>query len=146
MPNIVYYGEFLKTWSWRSNSVTRQVSFNRTKIGGKCQNSKIRIRHFEYFLNTVSLVKVNNHEIVIQQSQHSRQCTAKQVVDSILNCPFYDSKWKRTFLVVLFSLNWLARDWNRHSFKPFLSFVTVFANHSKSLILHVLLNCKQKQC
>ena len=24
----------------RSNSVTRQVSFNRTKIGGKCQNKK----------------------------------------------------------------------------------------------------------
>ena len=30
---------FLKTWSLRTNSVTRQVSFNRTKIGGKCQNS-----------------------------------------------------------------------------------------------------------
>ena len=28
-----------ETWSLRSNSVTRQVSFNRTKIGGKCQNS-----------------------------------------------------------------------------------------------------------
>ena len=25
----------------QSNSVTRQVSFNRTKIGGKCQNSNI---------------------------------------------------------------------------------------------------------
>ena len=36
MPKIVYFGEFLKTWSLRSNSVTRQVSFNRTKIGGKC--------------------------------------------------------------------------------------------------------------
>ena len=34
------FGEFLKTWSLRSNSVTRQVSFNRTKIGGKCQNVK----------------------------------------------------------------------------------------------------------
>ena len=33
-----HFGEFLKTWSLRSNSVTRQVSFNRTKIGGKCQN------------------------------------------------------------------------------------------------------------
>ena len=36
---MVHFGEFLKTWSLRSNSVTRQVSFNRTKIGGKCQNS-----------------------------------------------------------------------------------------------------------
>ena len=39
MPKI-HFGEFLKTWSLRSNSVTRQVSFNRTKIGGKCQNGK----------------------------------------------------------------------------------------------------------
>ena len=37
---MVYFGEFLKTWSKRSNSVTRQVNFNRTKIGGKCQNYK----------------------------------------------------------------------------------------------------------
>ena len=38
MPKMIHFGEFLKTWSLRSNSVTRQVSFNRTKIGGKCQN------------------------------------------------------------------------------------------------------------
>ena len=44
---MVHFGEFLKTWSLRSNSVTRQVSFNRTKIGGKCQNWKIKMRHFE---------------------------------------------------------------------------------------------------
>ena len=37
---MVHFGEFLKKWSLRSNSVTRQVSFNRTKIGEKCQKSK----------------------------------------------------------------------------------------------------------
>ena len=36
---MVNLENFLKTWSLRSNSVTRQVNFNRTKIGGKCQNS-----------------------------------------------------------------------------------------------------------
>ena len=36
---MVHFGEFLKTWSLRSNSVTRQVNSNRTKIGGKCQNA-----------------------------------------------------------------------------------------------------------
>ena len=51
MSKMVHFGEFLKTWSLRSNSVTRQVSFNRTKIGGKCQNAKIRMRHFESFSN-----------------------------------------------------------------------------------------------
>ena len=30
---------FLKNWSWWSNSVARQVNFDRTKIGGKYQNS-----------------------------------------------------------------------------------------------------------
>ena len=39
---MVHFGEFLKTWSLRSNSVTRQVIFNRTKIGGKCQNWKFK--------------------------------------------------------------------------------------------------------
>ena len=43
----VHFGEFLKSWSFLSNSVTRHVSFNRTKFGGKCQNSKIQLRHFE---------------------------------------------------------------------------------------------------
>ena len=39
---MVHFGEFLKTWRLRSNIVTRQVSFNRTKIGGKCQNKKLK--------------------------------------------------------------------------------------------------------
>ena len=54
MPKMVQFGEFLKTWSFRSNSVTRQVSSIWTKIGGKCQNWKIQMRHFEWFLNTVN--------------------------------------------------------------------------------------------
>ena len=41
------YGEFLKAWSLKSNSVTRQVIFYTTKIGAKCQNSKIQMRHFD---------------------------------------------------------------------------------------------------
>ena len=40
MPKMVHFGEFLKTWRLWSNSVTRHVTFNRTKIGGKCQNTK----------------------------------------------------------------------------------------------------------
>ena len=44
MPKMLHFSEFFKTWSMRSNSVTRQVSFNRTKIGGKCQNSNTTFR------------------------------------------------------------------------------------------------------
>ena len=46
MPKMVNFGDFLKTWNLRSNSVTRQVTFNRTKIVRKCQNWKAQMRHF----------------------------------------------------------------------------------------------------
>ena len=43
MPKMVHFGEFLKTWSLRSNSVTRQVTFKRTKNWWKIpkENTKI---------------------------------------------------------------------------------------------------------
>ena len=47
MAKMVNFGEVLKTWSLWSNSVTRQVSFNRTKIGENAKMSKIQMRHFE---------------------------------------------------------------------------------------------------
>ena len=42
MPETINFGEFLKTYSFRSNSGTRHGTFKRTKIGGKCQNWKIK--------------------------------------------------------------------------------------------------------
>ena len=55
---MVHFGEFLKTSSLRSNSVTRQVNFKWTKIGRKCQNSKIQmlyiLRDFQTFADGVS--------------------------------------------------------------------------------------------
>ena len=47
MPKMVQFGKFMKTWSLRSNSVTRQVTLNRTKIGWKCQNWNTQVRHFK---------------------------------------------------------------------------------------------------
>ena len=58
---MVNFGVFLKTLSLKSNSVTRQVSFKRTKIGGKCQNKFIFSNYrdedetFLVILNTVLL-------------------------------------------------------------------------------------------
>ena len=46
---------FLETGNLRSNSVTRQVTFNSTKIGGKCQISKTQMQHFEEFSNNVEV-------------------------------------------------------------------------------------------
>ena len=37
---MVNFGGFLKTYSLQSYSVTGQVNHNRTKLGGKCQNSE----------------------------------------------------------------------------------------------------------
>ena len=43
---MVNFAEFLKIWSLRSNSVTRQVTFKRTKIGGNAKIQKILMRHW----------------------------------------------------------------------------------------------------
>ena len=42
MPKMVHFGEFLKPEACGQTvlRLERQVSFNRSKIGGKCQNSK----------------------------------------------------------------------------------------------------------
>ena len=52
-PKMFNLASFGKPWSLRSNSVTRLVNFNRTKIGEKCQNSKIQMRHLGWFSNNV---------------------------------------------------------------------------------------------
>ena len=65
MPKKVNFGEFLETRSLRSNGVTRQVNFSWTKIGGKCQNSKIQMRHilgnFPTMCNCINLVKSSKY-------------------------------------------------------------------------------------
>ena len=53
---MVHFGEFLKTWSLRSNRVTRQVNSNKTKIGEKRQIWRTRMRHFGWFSNIVKMV------------------------------------------------------------------------------------------
>ena len=39
MPKMINFGEFLNSWRFRSNSVTRQVSFNRTNLVENAKNS-----------------------------------------------------------------------------------------------------------
>ena len=56
---MVNFGEFLKIWSFRSNSVTRQINFKRTKNGEKCQNWKTQMRHIGWFLNTLWEIEQN---------------------------------------------------------------------------------------
>ena len=42
MPKIILYGKFLKTWNWRSNSVTRQVNFNFNWLVGNTKIKKLK--------------------------------------------------------------------------------------------------------
>ena len=41
MPKVVNFGDILKTWSFGSNSVTRQVNFEWAKVNKKCQKWSI---------------------------------------------------------------------------------------------------------
>ena len=43
---MVNLANFLYNYSLRSNSVTKQVNFNRTKIGSKCQKIQMRLLMF----------------------------------------------------------------------------------------------------
>ena len=58
MPKMARFGEFLKTWSLWSNSVTRHVNFNWTKIGEKCQNSNLQMRYWIEFPPILVLLKL----------------------------------------------------------------------------------------
>ena len=74
--------EFLRTWSLRSNSVTRQVIFNRTKIGGKCQNSKIKMIHFAWFSNSMKAsqwVKIWNNFLANHIHSSSWMCIFESI-------------------------------------------------------------------
>ena len=49
MPKIGQFGEFLKNWSLQSNSVTRQVNFDRTKISENANVKKLKCDIFDNF-------------------------------------------------------------------------------------------------
>ena len=57
MPRMVHFGELLKSITLRSNSVTRQVSFDRRQK--LVENAKTQMRHYEYHFQTVQKVFLN---------------------------------------------------------------------------------------
>ena len=46
---MIYFGEFLKALSLRSNSVTRQVNFNWTKFGENARIEKFKCTFWVIF-------------------------------------------------------------------------------------------------
>ena len=56
---MVHFDEFLKTWSFWPNSVTRQASFNMTKIG---ENAKIQKFKCDILSTFQTLYKIRNYK------------------------------------------------------------------------------------
>ena len=97
MPKMVHFGEFLKNWSLRSNSVTRQVNFNGTKIGGKYQNSKIQMQHFGWFLNIVTFWKSIQVKWIFMFDVSDLK--NGQVLDTLNLHMFLPWKWWMNFII-----------------------------------------------
>ena len=89
MPKMAHFGEFLKIWSLWSNSVTRQVNFNWTKIGGKCPNSKTQMRLFGWFSNTV---KKSHSDSLKKILCFTRKCDKMKFLELFLNTAFFTEK------------------------------------------------------
>ena len=84
---------YLIIWSLRSNSVTRQVNFHWTKIGGKCQNGKIQLRHFGRFSNIWGKVFMR------RSHQRVHECILKMVENVYLYV--FDDVLDVTYLMTL---------------------------------------------
>ena len=66
---MVHFGEFLETWSLWSNSVTRQDTFNRTKIGGNAKIKKLKcdiLSNFQMWCKENRPLKNHSFSIVWQ--------------------------------------------------------------------------------
>ena len=93
MAKMVQFDEFLTNWSYLSNSVARQATFNRTKIDRKCQNWKIQMRHFGWFSNTVWKEKLKRSQCCYylqkksQNPQKSQEKEAwRQLFSRFISC------------------------------------------------------------
>ena len=121
----------MKTWSLRSNIVTRQVSFNRTKIGGKCdilRNFQPMCTHAEsgaarifprLGLAMIYITCINRllpHFLICQQTMHYGQRLYR--LTSKKFCRFISSlvadEWTMTNKV----LNWVKSIWTNKSVEP----------------------------
>ena len=122
MPKLVHFGEFLKIWRLRSNSVTRQINFNRTKIGGKCQNSNASIKIGAMYQNK----SLKPPKIANKAFPHCLKITQNVAFEFL-------TFWQFPQIFVLLKLTCLVTLFDRklHVFKnspnwPFLPFLITF--------------------
>ena len=85
---MVNFGEFLKTGILQSNSVTRYVTFKRTKINEKCQKLKITNKTFLVIYKQCVLVEILNNYLIICCFHHKLRIL-KQLIQAR---QFFESK------------------------------------------------------
>ena len=116
MPKIVNFGESLNTWSLRSNSVTRQVTFKRTKTGGKCQNLKTSNETFSMiFKHSTTLGQTLNFRAKISNLNYY----TKSISASVWGLSFISQAAKLcTFLLFLrlHSITLWTQNWGLFSY------------------------------
>ena len=83
MPKTVHFGEFLTSWSLRSNSITRQVNFELAKNVGKllknCRFWVFRLWHFPpifVILKLTCLVTLFDHKLYIFSKSRQKRFLA----------------------------------------------------------------------
>ena len=153
MPKMFHFGEFLKTWSLRSNSVTRQVSFNRTKIGGKCQNAKNSNATFWMIFKQCEQVNTYILWLVVLQMR-----LFKWFSNSVWFHIWINSRVRGTFenCFRTYEKQKMSKQQNniqgenvkerKNAWMEFLTWLTVFENHQKCLIFWTISwNCKCRQ-
>ena len=152
---MVHFGESF--WSLRSKSVTRQVSFNRTKIGGKCQNSNATFwvifkqcdfaMTYIWALNYFALMRQNSKErkaFVRHTNDFARNDMVKPMqgkqlrwrireMTSLSGDRFWNYKWLFVGLVLIYSKG--SSLWTKGVFLLIIPYLYFQKNHKKAEIL-----------
>ena len=152
---MVHFGEFLKTWSLRSNSVTRQVNFKRTKIDEKCQNWKTQMWHFGWFSNTVDYVESFFQKLALGWKQVEKKkafemhsCFGnlrwpsirdfRRLLDGSNFWPkikiLFHTCWNVLFLKNLNNWVWIIAKFHSHSWRGSLNFVHLYQQLLNSIM------------
>ena len=82
---MVQFGYFLKTCSKQSNSVTRQVICNKSKIGGKYQIARISIFDILTFSINFFPVEIDLSGNTVQVFKNSPKLTILGLFDELLS-------------------------------------------------------------
>ena len=115
---MFHFGEFLKTWRLQSESVNIQVNFNRTKIGGKCQNYEIKcdiLGDFQTLCNRPLrlFIRFNLSPKRIISERNFSWLAAKEVITALLAAvrSTLHCTWSHSF-------QFLDKMWNSNSHNP----------------------------